>query len=51
MSSVDDVVREMEAVEWSAVPTISTAEAAAFTQRLIAARDAEEAEEVEVHAA
>lgn len=39
MSSVDAVIREMEAVNWSAVPTISTPEAATWTQRLQEARD------------
>lgn len=51
MSSVDAVIQEMEAIDWSRVPTISTAEAAAFTQRLIEAREAEDAGEVELHAA
>lgn len=39
MSSVDAVIREMGAVDWRDVPTISTPEAAAWTQRLLAARD------------
>lgn len=51
MSSVDDVIRKMEAVDWRDVPTISTPEAAAWTQRLLEAREAEDAGEVEVHAA
>lgn len=51
MSSLDDVIREMEAVDWTEVPTISTAEAAAFTQRFIEAREAVQEREVVVGAA
>lgn len=49
MSTVDDVIREMEAVECQEVPTISTAEAAVFTQRLIEAREACQEREVVRH--
>lgn len=51
MSSIDDVIREMEAVDWTEVPTISTAEAATFTQRLIEAREAVQEAEVVAHGA
>ena len=39
MSSVDDVIREMEAVDWKSVPGVSSLEAATWTQRLLEAKE------------
>ena len=38
--ALSELVETMERVDWSEVPTISTAEAATLTQRFIEARDA-----------
>lgn len=37
---LSELVATMERVDWRRVPTISTAEAAALTQRFVEARDA-----------
>jgi len=41
--ALSETIEALERVEWRHVPTISTAEAAAFTSRLIEARDATQA--------
>lgn len=51
MTELEELIQQMEAINWSNVPTISTPEAAAFTQRLIEAREATEEREAELHAA
>jgi len=38
-AQLSDVIEAMEAVEWRDVPTVSTAEAATFTQRLDESRE------------
>jgi hypothetical protein len=38
--ALSELVETMERVDWREVPTVSTAEAAALTARLIEARDA-----------
>jgi hypothetical protein len=38
--ALSELVETMERVDWRVVPTVSTAEAAALTARLIEARDA-----------
>lgn len=42
LDDVDDLVEQLEAIDWRAVPTFSTAEVAALTARLIEAREAVE---------